>query len=400
MSWPRSTDYFEAVQNLRSHMGDGELRAGRAAANAQGLPLLWSGGFADVYKIECPATGNAWALKCFTREVADQRNRYREISAHLDQVKLPFTVDFQYLESGIRIAGRWFPVLKMRWVEGLQLNQFVEKYADQPQTLDQLLGAWPKLARLLREARMAHADLQHGNVLLVPKGNQLALRLIDYDGMYVPALAGRPSGELGHPAYQHPQRLRDGTYNIEVDRFSHLAIYCAVRCLRVGGGKLWQRFNNDDNLLFRESDFGSPSESNVFRALWELPDADTRALVGRLMLACQSPLEASPLLDEVLVQGNGKAAPLDARQESAVKSLLASRPKPIAKPVARLAAPALTPLTPAAGRKRPAAGKLAAGKLAAGKLAAGKLAGGNQRSPFDALLAMPVNSAAGRRGSR
>jgi hypothetical protein len=71
---------------------------------------------------------------------------------------------------------------------------------------------------------MAHADLQHGNVLLVPTGNALALRLIDYDGMYVPALAGQRSGELGHPAYQHPQRLREGTYNAEVDRFSHLAI--------------------------------------------------------------------------------------------------------------------------------------------------------------------------------
>ena len=43
---------------------------------------------------------------------------------------------------------------------------------------------------------MAHADLQHGNVILVPKGDQLALKLIDYDGMYVPALAGGLSGDV------------------------------------------------------------------------------------------------------------------------------------------------------------------------------------------------------------
>jgi hypothetical protein len=326
MSWPRSTDYFEAVQNLRSCMSDEELLDGQVALNDQGLPLLWSGGFADVYRIECPATGNTWALKCFTREVAGQRERYREISAHLDHVRLPFTVDFQYLESGIRINGHWFPALKMRWVEGLGLNQFVESHLDRPKMLDQLLALWPKLAGRLRAARMAHADLQHGNVLLVPSGKNLALRLIDYDGMYVPSLAGRPSGELGHPAYQHPQRLREGTYSAEVDRFSHLAIYCAVRCLRVGQRQLWQQFNNGDNLLFRESDFRSPAESSLFRALWELPDPGARALTGRLALACNAHLDNVPLLGDVLAKG--KVMPLDPREESAVKSLLTPASKP------------------------------------------------------------------------
>ena len=60
---------------------------------------------------------------------------------------------------------------------------------------------------------VAHGDLQHGNVLLVPgaSANSLAVKLIDYDGMCVPALAGSKSGEVGHPAYQHPQRLREET---------------------------------------------------------------------------------------------------------------------------------------------------------------------------------------------
>jgi len=37
--------------------------------------------------------------------------------------------------------------------------------------------------------------------------------------MWVPGLAGKKSGEVGHPAYQHPRRLKEGTYNQEVDRF-------------------------------------------------------------------------------------------------------------------------------------------------------------------------------------
>ena len=119
-------------------------------------------------------------------------------------------------------------------------------------------------------------------------GGSLALRLIDYDGMYVPALAGTRSGEVGHPAYQHPQRLREGTYNAEVDRFSHLVIYTGDPLPDVGRRELWQRFNNGDNLLFREADFRNPGESEVFHVLWRHKDADARALVGRLILACQS----------------------------------------------------------------------------------------------------------------
>jgi serine/threonine protein kinase len=326
MPWPTPTQYYEAVQNLRSCVGDGELIEGQPARNTQGMPMLWSGHFADVYKIECPATGNTWALKCFTREVAGLRDRYRDISAHLEKAKLPFTVGFQYLESGIRIGGRWYPALKMRWVEGLSLNQFVENHVNRPKTLGQLLVLWPKLAKRLREAGVAHADLQHGNVLLVPMHRgQLALKLIDYDGMYIPSLADRPSGELGHPAYQHPQRLREGTYSFEVDRFSHLAVYCAVRCLKVGRQGLWKRFNNDDNLLFREVDFRNPRKSELFRALWGLPDPDARALVGRLALACEMPLDQVPLLSEVLVKGDGKVIPLTQQQETDVKEMLSPR---------------------------------------------------------------------------
>ena len=57
----------------------------------------------------------------------------------------------------------------------------------------------------LRDARMGHGDLQHGNVLLVPgsKEGALALKLIDYDGMWVEALLGNPPGERGHERFPY-----------------------------------------------------------------------------------------------------------------------------------------------------------------------------------------------------
>jgi formylglycine-generating enzyme required for sulfatase activity len=336
MAWPTATDYNEAVQDLRQSVGDEELREGQAAVNPLGLPMIWSGNFADVYKIHNAKSGNTWALKCFTRKIAGQADRYQHISTHLDRARLPFMVDFKYLDQGIRIRGEWYPALKMRWVEGgIPLNQFVEQYLNRPRTLKDLLSLWVKMADRLRKAKIAHADLQHGNVLLVPRADRrLALKLIDYDGMHVPALSGSRSAELGHPAFQHPQRGREGIYSAEVDRFSNLAIYSAIHCLTVGREKVWERFNNDDNLLFREDDFRSPADSDVFQTLWHLPDADSRALVGRLILACTRPLDQSPLLDEVT---NGQVFPLTSAEEATVESILDSKtqtaPAAVAEPV-------------------------------------------------------------------
>src|SRR5262249_4495075 len=155
-------------------------------------PMPRSGNFADVYEMIHPS-GRKWAVKCFTRQVPGLRERYAAISAYLKQANLPFMVNFHYLDPGIKVQGQWYPVLKMDWIEGLTLNEFVKQNADNPPYLEALAQIWVKLARRLREAGLAHCDLQHGNVLLVPgpQPRSLSVRLIDYDGMFVPALTGQ-----------------------------------------------------------------------------------------------------------------------------------------------------------------------------------------------------------------
>ncbi len=169
---------------------------------------------------------------------------------------------------------------------------------------------------------MAHGDLQHGNVLLVPgtRAGTLHLRLIDYDGLCIPALAEQPSGEVGHPNYQHPERLSEGTYNAEMDRFSHLLIYSALRCLQSGGKELWERHDNGENLLFRQDDFAAPTDSALLRELWSLPDADARTLIGHLLLASLAPIEEVPLLDDLL--SGTTVRPLTAQEQEQVQAML------------------------------------------------------------------------------
>jgi WD40 repeat protein len=299
MSWPLSQDYNEAIQSPATSFVDPELKKGEAICNALGIPMPCSGTFADVYEVHCP-NGSRWAVKCFTREVPGLRERYQEISKALQAARLPFTVEFTYQQPGMRIRGRWFPILKMEWVEGLPLNEFLRQNLDKPAMLDSLLQIWARMAQYMRLAGIAHADLQHGNVLLVPGNttNALAMKLIDYDGMFVPALARKPSGEVGHPAYQHPQRQRPGTWSAEVDRFPLLLIATALRCVRASGRALWERFDNGDNLLFRESDLKKPDGSLLFRELFAL--SSVRDMVGMVRRSLAGPFNKVPLLEEAL----------------------------------------------------------------------------------------------------
>jgi hypothetical protein len=330
MAWPQATDYNAAVQNPALCFADLDLRQGQVVTDLLGLPRPHAGNFADVYQV-LGGDGQGWAVKCFTREVPGLQARYQAVSDHLRQNPRAFLVDFTYLEEGIRLRGRWFPLVKMRWIEGFLLNEFLRGHADQPALLERLAYLWLKLARELREARIGHGDLQHGNVLLVPgsKGTALVLRLIDYDGIWVPALADRPSGEVGHPNYQHPQRLKGCGYSEEVDRFSQLAVYTALRCLRVGGRELWDRHDNGENLLFREADFRQPGRSKLWHDLWDLPDADARDLTGHLLLACRNPLEQVPVLEDLA--GDGAVRPLNRAENDLVEDLLWAKDKAVVK---------------------------------------------------------------------
>ena len=302
MPWPQSQDYNEAIQSPRLCFNDPELQEGRAVTSHLGLPMPRSGNFADVYEFNCPASKRKWAIKCFTREVAGLRERYSEISAYLKQVNLPFMVDFHYLEPGIKVRGLWYPVLKMHWIDGLTLNEYIRDHADLPNVLERLCQIWFFIARKLGKAGIAHCDLQHGNVLVGTgiQAEQVGVRLIDYDGMFVPALAQKPTSEVGHPSFQHPQRSRARLYRVEVDRFSHLVIYTALRAVMVGGRPLWERFDNGDNLLFRVDDLGAPDRSELFAELYRLNDPQVRKLAGNLALATREPFTRTPLLEELL----------------------------------------------------------------------------------------------------
>ncbi len=338
MSWPLSQDFNEAVQNASTAFSDPVLKGGKVVTNAMGMPVPRSGNYADVYQV-MGADGQAWAVKCFTRAVATGiEGRFAAIADHLNQANLPFTVGFDFQPEGIRVRGVKYPIVKMQWVDGYPINQFVHDNLNRASILEAMLSLWVRLCRRLRETGMAHCDIQHGNVLLVPatgKNSTLGLKLVDYDGLFVPALEGKPSGEAGHPSYQHPERVNTGAYSADLDRFPHLVVATALRGLLIGGPAMWKKYDNGDNLMFSEKDFKQPAQSRLMRELWETGDPFTVGLVGHLALACTKPLAQTPWLDQLMPGGQPPIlTPNQERQAAAILGITMAGPAPVAAVVA------------------------------------------------------------------
>ena len=278
MNWPPASDYQDAIQNPGTCFHDPELKGGQPALNRLGLPRVASGNFASVYQVH--GAVEKWAVRCFLRQGADQ-NRYALLSGYLSTVSIPGLVGFAYLSQGIRVRGQWLPAVKMDWVDGVTLQSYVAKHLQEGAKLRSLALEWQTLLADLRRSRVAHCDLQHGNVLVGPDEH---LRLVDYDGMYVPPLKGQPSHELGHPNYQHPGRT-EADYNEDLDNFSALVIYTALRALVAEPG-LWTSFDTGENLLFSAPDFKAPAQSPLFRRLRMSPDTAVSTLADRIAKAC------------------------------------------------------------------------------------------------------------------
>lgn len=273
--WPSPQDYNEAIQNLHCNMQDEELQDGLVYSDAMGLPRPVTGAFASVYRIRCES--GDMAVRCFLRNIADQAERYRHISHFVTHDDLPYTVSFGFLPEGLRVNNKWFPALKMDWVEGRTLDRYVIENLHSPFHLWEIQEKFKDMLDALRDVGIAHGDLQHGNIIVCDG----ELRLVDYDGMFVPAMYGFQSNELGHRNYQHPQRLAHhfGAY---LDNFSAWIIYASLRALQLDP-TLAKRLNAcDDCMLFRHADFLRPQNSVAFAA-FERHEDDELRMLGRFI---------------------------------------------------------------------------------------------------------------------
>jgi hypothetical protein len=279
-TYPAAGDYYRAVQAPNRVFTVPKLRAARFVWDALG-PTLARGSSAVVF--QAAVEGSPQALRCYIRDEASSWERYSALGDFVARHDLdPAVSPVTWIDSAIRVNGTSWPVLLMAWIDGRTLNEYVDFLVatSNAAALTTLAAKWRELIALLQGVEFAHGDLQHGNVLVDTSGT---LRLVDFDGIWIPPLAGLPApSEHGHPNYQHPYHYR---WDRWLDSFSALVIYLSLVALGRDPA-LWLALYNSKNLLFSRSDFYPPFDTPVWKQLASLRDPQVDMLAQRLRECC------------------------------------------------------------------------------------------------------------------
>lgn len=230
--------------------------------------LHGAGTYAAVFKGSY--LGKTIAIRCFLNERENIEYRYKEISAHLQSIDADWKCQLSFHERGLKYGDVHLPVITMDWATGQPLNDFISNNLTNHTVLNALQEKIVEVSTNLEENHIGHGDIQASNVLVNSVGESIQLKLIDYDGMFVPSLENLESIELGRSEYQHPNRDRY-YFSAKVDRFAFWVILTAIEALKFKP-ELWKEvmkggFNTLDNLLFTYEDFKNPAVSSLMNRL-------------------------------------------------------------------------------------------------------------------------------------
>lgn len=296
-TYPTMDQYNDAVQHPQTAFGDPVLKTAKVATNGMGLPIALGGGFALTYT--AMAQGRKFAIRCFHKEAKGLEARYGHVNKGLRTAGGSYFVGFEYQPAGILVNGKRYPIVKMDWVEGDTLGSFLEdNYADKGR-IERLRSQFIEAEQFLRSKGVAHGDLQNGNVLV-----KSGLKLIDYDGIYVPTMAAGQGAELGHKHFQHPKRSA-ADFGPDMDRFSFIVIDLSLRAIAYDP-KLFSKYSNGENIILTANDFIDPGNSAAFADLKAVP-ALARD-ISNLASICAAPVKGVPTLEDFLAARNIPAA--------------------------------------------------------------------------------------------
>lgn len=303
--------YESALAHPKKTLATCQLDSYTPERNRLNRPKGRSGAFAVVYHLVGREQGGERhvALRCFVRLAKDAAYRYERISTHLAAHVdgRGSLVRTKYVADGILTKEGPKPITTMPWIDGLTLDEYVQANTDKPHKIARLASSIRRMAAELHRAGIAHGDLQHRNILVTTRGE--AVRLIDYDGMYVPGLHGQRSNENGHEDFQHPGR--DAThFGPGLDDFSLCVLFLTLKAIE-RHPDVWDRRADDDGLLFHSADYVHPTTSAMFADLERFPDL--HPAVTLLRRTCQRPIGDVPPLERFIRDGaleDAAAAPV------------------------------------------------------------------------------------------
>ena len=283
MQYPLISEYLAAIREAKDNLD--KLSHLMPVLDKYGEPYRSSGAFAVVFKMKDEQTGKCYALKCFTEEQEGRAEAYRQIAEELEFVDSPYITSVKYLEKEIFVDSNCeneeFPVLLMDWIEGETMETYIAANYTDTHAMAMLCYRFCKMAAWLRSQSFAHGDIKPDNIMVRPDGT---LTLVDYDGMFVPAMKGQKSPTIGTKDFSHPLRTIDD-FDETIDDFALASIALSLKAISLDP-PLLKSYGASDRLLFSAADFLDLSKSKTFAALQGLlADEEARTLLAMFLLA-------------------------------------------------------------------------------------------------------------------
>ena len=283
MQYPLISEYVRAIQDASNNLD--ELAHLVPVLDDHGEPYRSSGAFAVVFKMKDEQTGKCFALKCFTEEQEGRAEAYRQIADELEFVDSSYITSVKYLDKEIFVDSSCeedeFPVLLMDWIDGETMENYIAENYQDNYTMAMLCYRFCKMAAWLRSQPFAHGDIKPDNIMVRPDGS---LTLVDYDGMFVPAMKGQKSPTIGTKGFSHPLRTVDD-FDETIDDFALASIALSLKAISLKPSLL-DEYGAADRLLFSAEDYRELSKSKVLAALQELMnDEEVNTLLSLFLLA-------------------------------------------------------------------------------------------------------------------
>ena len=203
----------------------------------------------------------------------------------MEFVDSSYITSVKYLDKEIFVDSSCeedeFPVLLMDWIDGETMETYIAENYQDNYTMAMLCYRFCKMAAWLRSQPFAHGDIKPDNIMVRPDGS---LTLVDYDGMFVPAMKGQKSPTIGTKDFSHPLRTIDD-FDETIDDFALASIALSLKAISLKPSLL-DEYGAADRLLFSAADYRDLSKSKVMTALQELMNDEKLAtLLSMLLLA-------------------------------------------------------------------------------------------------------------------
>ena len=283
MQYPLISEYLAAIRDAHDNLD--KLSHLVPVLDNYGEPYRSSGAFAVVFKMKDEQTGKCYALKCFTEEQEGRAEAYRQIAEELEFVASPYITSVKYLEKELFVDSNCedneFPVLLMDWIEGETMETYIADHYMDNYAMSMLCYRFCKMASWLRSKPFAHGDIKPDNIMVRPDGT---LTLVDYDGMFVPAMKGQKSPTIGTKDFSHPLRTIDD-FDETIDDFALASIALSLKAISLNPSLL-DEYGASDRLLFSAADYLDLSKSKTMTALQGLlADEEIKTLLSMFLLA-------------------------------------------------------------------------------------------------------------------